>query len=421
MKWKDTMVTQYRERQMKQQDQKHEPFSWSRLIFLIVRTFILFIAVLILIISLGSLVRNIILLISNKSVFNLWSSVFTLTSSVLSALFLFAYRVFPSLTQNFPTKASSPALFLPSTPVLTTGKDSSKAFSASQEEHFFFNAPLLDAKEFYGRKLEWYILRGRVLKKASTSLIGPRRIGKTWLMNYLQLVALSEFGSPVRIGYIDATAPSCATTAGFVHNALKALSIENIPIGLSERQLTDLENAVQRLVEQHVKPVLCIDEFEYICVQKEEFGLNFFTSLRSLAGQGLCLVIASKTSLQSLIGPIGYTSGFFNIIEPIALKEFTEKEAKEFVQAKGEQIGLNEDEQVLLLEAGKQPFIEEGNDPLVKIGKHIPVRLQLAGTLLLQDKKQAEEDEQQDYDPADADYKKDFEERLNEIFAEVVE
>src|SRR5438552_1539791 len=87
---------------------------------------------------------------------------------------------------------------------------------ARQGPVFLFNEPLPGSQELYGRRSEREILITRTSRKASTSIIGPRRSGKTWLMQYLQYVAPQEFGKRFSIKYLDATMPSCSTVNGFV-------------------------------------------------------------------------------------------------------------------------------------------------------------------------------------------------------------
>src|SRR6266516_5301263 len=77
---------------------------------------------------------------------------------------------------------------------------------ALPDSTFLFNQSLLDPSEFYGRVRERMVLLARVRKGESTSIVGSRRIGKTWLMQYLRLVAREELGSRFLVGYLDATA-----------------------------------------------------------------------------------------------------------------------------------------------------------------------------------------------------------------------
>src|SRR6202035_3233404 len=109
----------------------------------------------------------------------------------------------------------------------------------------------------------------------SSSIVGPRRIGKTWLINYLRLVISQNSGSNFRLGYLDATAPSCATVPGFTSSAVEALG--NIETESASSGLVVLEKVVKNLRLRNIFPVLCIDEFEGLC--NPHFGFNFFTEL----------------------------------------------------------------------------------------------------------------------------------------------
>ncbi|HEV2654297.1 MAG TPA: helix-turn-helix domain-containing protein, partial [Ktedonobacteraceae bacterium] len=127
------------------------------------------------------------------------------------------------------------------------------------EPIFLFNEPLPSASELYGRQSERDTLINRTFRKASTSIVGPRRSGKTWLVRYLQYVAAHELGSRFVVRYIDATMPSCSTVAGFVDEVLEEFGL---PISRSQRGLVALEKGLKSLKEKKLLPVLCIDEFE---------------------------------------------------------------------------------------------------------------------------------------------------------------
>ncbi len=88
--------------------------------------------------------------------------------------------------------------------------------SSSSEDVFHFNVPLPDQGEFYGRKRERLTLIGRTRKGASTSIVGPHRIGKTWLVNYLKKIAFTELGTHYRIVDLVATADSIATVSALL-------------------------------------------------------------------------------------------------------------------------------------------------------------------------------------------------------------
>ncbi|MDQ2715262.1 MAG: TIR domain-containing protein [Chloroflexota bacterium] len=272
---------------------------------------------------------------------------------------------------------------------------------------FLFNAPLPDENEFFGRRRECTTLLDRTYKGGATSIVGPRRIGKTWLMQYMKQVASARFGSRFRFAYIDATLPRCATVAGFVASVLEELKVPAPQQAQEALNLVWLEQAMKLLKKQGWRPVLCIDEFEGM-TNEETFDLRFFSGLRAIAQESLALVTASKRPLIELVSSTVKTSPFFNICEKLTLKPFSAKEAEAFVKAKSQIAGFDDQECERLLAYGQ---VEEQ--------WWSPVRLQLVGTLLLEDKTLAQQEDRDFYRPADPAYWHDFERRLEEKYREV--
>jgi serine/threonine protein kinase len=273
---------------------------------------------------------------------------------------------------------------------------------------FQFNEQLTDPGQFYGRARERETLLNRSSKGASTSIVGPRRIGKTWLMGYLRLIAPSVLGLRCRIGYLDATLASCATVAGFTARAMEELGVAHLISDSTHIGLTTLEKALQDLKSNNQIALLCIDEFEGLG-KRQEFTLDFFTSLRAMTQIGLGLVVASRSPLIDIVGDIGKTSGFFNVFEQLTLEPFSLEEAQAFVQAKGHQAGFTDHERNCLLKYGQ---VEKDQWP--------PIRLQLVGKMLLEDKTLARKEGSHYYRPNDPGYWQKFEQRLEEKYRGVV-
>jgi AAA domain-containing protein len=273
---------------------------------------------------------------------------------------------------------------------------------------FLFNQPLPDPGEFYGRVRERETLINRTRNGASTSIVGPRRVGKTWLMSYLRLVARKELGTRFLVGYLDVTTARCATVAGFTASALEALAVQKRTSNDAAEGLALLEQVVQELIARNQVPVLCIDEFEGFS-DRQAFDLHFFTALRAMTQTGLSLVVASKSPLIDIVGEYGKTSGFFNVFEQRSIKPFSVKEAERFVQAKATQARFTEQERVQLLHYGQIA------------GEYWPLRLQLVGKMLLEDKNLAMREQDPDYyRPNDPSYWQEFEQRLEETYRGVV-
>lgn len=266
---------------------------------------------------------------------------------------------------------------------------------------FQFNIALPNSTAFYGRVRAIETLISRTRNGGSTSIIGPRRIGKTWLMNYLHLIASQKLGSHFRLSYVDATMPSCATKRGFIVTVIEEL-VKNTYINPTDVGLDTLEKVVKDLRLRDQVPVLCIDEFEGLC-NPREFDLSFFSGLRAIGQSGLVLVVASKHSLSKIVADNIKTSPFFNVFGQLTLKSFTKEEAESFVSDKSRMAGFTQREQQYLLEYGQ---VDQLQWP--------PLRLQLAGKILLEDKNDATINESYSYHPDDIDYWADFKRRLEE-------
>lgn len=237
---------------------------------------------------------------------------------------------------------------------------------------FFYNEPLMEPGELYGRRQERQTLISRTHRKASTSVIGPRRIGKSWLIKYLRLVAPHELGSRYRIRYLDATMPSCRSVDGFVSEALEELGLHNIG---PTKGLIALEKGLKTLKNRNITPVLCIDEFEGFG-NREVFSLDFFRALRAMTHKcDLVLITISKNPLSMVVGRDVETSGFFNIFEQLTLKPFIQEEAAEFIGAKSSQTGFSELESQALWRYGE-----------MQVQEWPPLRLQLVGKMLAEER-----------------------------------
>lgn len=313
----------------------------------------------------------------------------------------------PEDSINLPQIASSSAV---GTPTVGARLTSPPAPSEKRTEAlpalrpgpiFLFNEPLTDSLEMYGRRRERDILLNRTYRKASTSIVGPRRIGKTWLVDYVRLVAARELSERFCIGYLDATMPSCKTVAGFVNGALEELGLPSADHG----GLVALEKGLKLLKVKGTVPALCIDEFEGLS-NRQEFTLDFFRGLRAMAhSYGLVLIAVSRQPLSVVVGKDVETSGFFNIFEQVLLEPFNVDEATVFIREKSKQANFTEQESQCLWKYGEE---SEQEWPAL--------RLQLVGKMLLEERNQPKDDDDSD----SVKHWQRFEQKLEEIYREVV-
>ena len=274
---------------------------------------------------------------------------------------------------------------------------------------FFFNMPFANVNEFYGRRQISTKLVSRAAKRASTSIVGPRRIGKTWLLEYLKYVISAQPGSRFLVASIDATSPRCTTVNGFVSLILEEWDKPDIHDLPEITAMIHLERIVKDMRNQGIIPLLFIDEFEFLVYHEDVFDLQFFAYLRSIAGSGLALIVASKRPPIEIISQEFQSSPFFNILEQVTLKPFDEKEAEAFIQAKSDLARFTLQEREYFKHYGKT---NEQEWP--------PARLQMVGTLLLEEKLFAGQAGSDAYQPDSPFYWHAFAKRLEEIYQKVV-
>lgn len=294
-----------------------------------------------------------------------------------------------SMTRRRPSaRKTSPVQYATSPSALLSPLVLSKTLPVSSENTppgtlFFSNKPLPNPQEFFGRYQEREKLLSRVRYSGSTSIIGPKGIGKTWLLQYLQHVAPGALGNSFRVGYLNAADPDCSTIKEFVRSALRVLDLGSTVSTHADIDILDLEEATKNLRpgSKSIILILCIDEFECILKNSIEFNLEFLQNLRAITQiYEFVLITASEQSLQSYIDEESQSSPFFNIFATIKLRPFARKEAEEFIRTKGQQVGFTPKEQTLLLE--QTTFLSEHEQKI-----WYPARLQLAGQMLLEDKR----------------------------------
>lgn len=320
----------------------------------------------------------------------LWPAILTAIFGALVALFGF-FQLLPLLFSSTAHHKES-------------SSHSPHTSSLSPSRVFLFDEPLTDPHSFYGREIERETLLQRTYCGASTSIIGPPKIGKTWLVDYLLLLGPTELGSHFCFAYLDATAPSCKTVAGFTLSAVNGLGF---PLARVNRGLAELEKVIRELTAKNVIPVLCIDEFEGLSNQ-QEFTFDFFQGLRAMTQKyGLILVVVSKEPLAKIVVKEVETSGFFNVFEPMTIRPFGVEEARVFIEEKCIQAGFTEQERKFLWKYG-----QEGEQ------QWPPMRLQLVGKCLLEEKLLAEREGLDGYRPPDPHFWWEFEQRLKEKYEE---
>jgi hypothetical protein len=206
-------------------------------------------------------------------------------------------------------------------------------------------ATLTDPAWFYGREQELGHLFAYLNKPSpqNVSIVGQRRIGKSWL---LQVLALDEglraryLAEPDKYTFIywDLQSEPHLSPAHFFQR-LVGLLLGHIPPHLSEMcreelDEEDLEDSLLAMldlleIDEH-RVILLLDEFAAI-TRNTDFAESFFAHLRAVFSRpGMTCVTASYRSLGEMCH-LGPDSPFFNIFSRIQLGLFSKEEAEGFV------------------------------------------------------------------------------------------
>ncbi|MEO0408070.1 MAG: ATP-binding protein [Cyanobacteria bacterium P01_A01_bin.135] len=211
---------------------------------------------------------------------------------------------------------------------------------------FVIGTPISQPRQFFGRhrvvKRLFNLLKTHPLQNAA--IIGPRRSGKTSLLNYLCTITTTP-ASELRPGqkadwlpqpgayrwvYVDFQDARLAKREGLLRYLLAGL-------GLAMPEPCDLEGFMARVSGQVTQPtVVLMDEIGEALGTYSELNDEFWNSLRSLATTqtdgNLAFVLATPESPVTLARHTGHSSPFFNIFGYTAtLGPLKEDEARELV------------------------------------------------------------------------------------------
>lgn len=205
----------------------------------------------------------------------------------------------------------------------------------------------------------------------SVSIVGPHRIGRSSLLNYITARHSDYLQSPglYRFAYISPHDANCQTAGEFL-----CMVLDSLRLSLHTHHhatLQEFQDAILHLAQTGIHPVICLDEFEDL-LETESFSDDFFEVLRHLMSEdALAFVIASTRPLSDLVSADKYTSPFFNIFTIIPIGELI--------------VYQGVDEAGLLVDLGRRcdrPFDRTEARRMRKMAGEHPYKLQLAGSLI---------------------------------------
>lgn len=214
--------------------------------------------------------------------------------------------------------------------------------------------------EFFGREDELRTIFTRLQGLQSTSIYGDKKIGKSSLLYNVLYNIPKELGTEYKSAYVDLRDSNYYTFYDFLKNVLSKLECD--PDVIQEKNnytknLIEFSESI-KFLRTNCKPILLIDEFDYIIKKPDEFKEEFLETLRTLGNQGyIAYVTASFHSLKELCTKSKLNSTFYSIFYELNLSVLKFDEITDFLSARRKGVTFNSKEIKLIKEtAGSNPF-----------------------------------------------------------------
>ncbi len=215
---------------------------------------------------------------------------------------------------------------------------------------FYAGSMITEPRYFVGRReyLDFLTSRMSAAQPTSINLVGKQRFGKSSLLyhfcqTYEQRV--QRFNQDPRryvVIYLSLQQGDCRREEDFYRAVARSLLRRSVvqtnsalatPLNSVSLQRQSFSDAIKAWQKEKVLPVLCLDKFEELLENKQEFDDYFYDNLRSLMNSNaLMLIISSKQTLERYSKKHQLTSDFFNLGNVKVLTKLTEVEALDLVR-----------------------------------------------------------------------------------------
>jgi len=214
------------------------------------------------------------------------------------------------------------------------------------ENPYFNRTAIKEPKYFFGRKDEVNYIMSLLRNTQSCSIVGPRRIGKSSLINYVSnSKILNGHGlNPENYIFVQIDLEGLAelTQSEFfsmiieeIRNRISDAELRKRMEGLLEKdniRFLDLKNIIKDITDLGKSVIFLLDEFELITSNKN-LDCNFFSGLRNLANTyNVGYITASHDPLLELtLSQETLGSPFFNFFTQINLGLMDDSAAHELI------------------------------------------------------------------------------------------
>jgi hypothetical protein len=237
-----------------------------------------------------------------------------------------------------------------------------------QTSPFVVGRPLRADEPIFGREEAFRFIATELAAFSSVNIIGERRMGKTSLLHHLignqskhlisqpneaslvlahidlqrELINASHFYGVVLQKFLTQIPSKIVRPRNLAHLIKRLNKKAEAPYDEFEQAIRELRN----LNGTGVRPVIVIDEFEYLIGSSAKEGFpypGFFNGLRSIIGDKdglLAMIIASRRPLAEHFSdparPDGLTSTFPNYFQPFTLEALDDAAADELLLQKSD-------------------------------------------------------------------------------------
>jgi hypothetical protein len=195
-------------------------------------------------------------------------------------------------------------------------------------------APARDDAMFVGRTAQKEELLRALDRSQAVQLIGPRRMGKSSLLRWVERHART-LGHPV--AFINARGLAGHSPSDLVLAAAEALGKRGEVQGaLYADSALPGADAAARALERLAPACLLVDEAGALAEADHGFDKGFFDTLRALGQAGkIQWISASERDLFGMFCTTGLTSAFLNDARKIRVGALSRAEAEEFLRERG--------------------------------------------------------------------------------------
>ena len=239
---------------------------------------------------------------------------------------------------------------------------------------FFNRIAIKDPKYFFGRDEDVHYLMSLLRNTQSCSIIGPRRIGKSSLINYISNPEILKKSGlePDEFIFVSIDLEGLEQIS---QSEFFQIMIDEIRNQLTDEELRDrierildretirfldLKNIIRQISDSGIKIVFLLDEFELI-TNNSNLDSNFFSGLRNLANSyNVGYITASHTTLLELtFSKETLGSPFFNFFTQIELGLISDDKTNELIDRLSKDSGVTFEKNIIEFirsTAGNHPF-----------------------------------------------------------------